>query len=168
MTRRAFRIAALTIALATGGGIATPAFAELGGLPSYPASTTPSTRLVLKSTAAAAAATSGAAASNYTVDTTTLASGTVVSEYVGHDGTVFAIVWNGPTIAPLDTLLGAYFPTYKQGIADVQAARGGGFGPAAVRQSGLVVETGGHMGAFHGRAYLPPAVPQGLSVDDIQ
>jgi hypothetical protein len=37
-----------------------------------------------------------------------------------------------------------------------------------VHQSGLVVETGGHMGAFVGRAYLPQALPQGVSADDIK
>jgi hypothetical protein len=37
-----------------------------------------------------------------------------------------------------------------------------------VDQSTLVVQSGGHMGAFSGRAWLPPALPAGVSGSDIQ
>lgn len=99
----------------------------------------------------------------YTVNETTLSSGTIVREYVAQSGTVFAIAWHGP-----QTLLGAYFSAYLQGLSDARAAMGGGYGPLAVQQSGLVVQTGGHMGAYTGRAYLPQALPQGFNADDIQ
>jgi hypothetical protein len=145
-----------------------PAYAELGGAPTY------------TGTGSASASVSGAASQvtvrsqrqsqasvSYTVNTTTLAEGTVVREYVAPNGTVFAIAWEGPTMAPLNTLLGSYFPTYMAGLADNQATQKS-FGPGAVRQAGLVVESGGHMRAFKGRAYLPQALPQGVSADDIQ
>ncbi|MGV7246462.1 DUF2844 domain-containing protein, partial [Caballeronia sp. M23-90] len=32
----------------------------------------------------------------------------------------------------------------------------------------LVVRSGGHMGAFVGQAYLPQALPAGVSASDIQ
>ncbi|NYH16666.1 DUF2844 domain-containing protein [Paraburkholderia bryophila] len=104
---------------------------------------------------------------SYTVSETRLASGTVVREYVAHSGTVFAIVWTGPRMAPLSTLLGNYFSTYLQGLSAAHAAHGG-YGPAAIEQAGLVVHTGGHMGAFAGIAYLPQALPQGISPADLR
>jgi len=71
-------------------------------------------------------------------------------------------------MAPLNTLLGSYFPAYLQGVSALHAAQGGGHGPANVQQPGLIVQTGGHMGNFAGRAYLPASLPQGTSPDDLQ
>jgi hypothetical protein len=93
-----------------------------------------------------------------------LPSGTVVREYVSPSGTVFAVVWQGPAQPDLKQILGKYFELYTQAI---QAQRDGR-GPSVIQQSGLVVETGGHMRAFFGRAYLPQALPNGVSVDKIQ
>ncbi|WP_328807219.1 DUF2844 domain-containing protein [Paraburkholderia elongata] len=114
------------------------------------------------------AASANAASSTYTVSQTTLPSGTVVNEYITAGNTVFALSWEGPTMPPLKTLLATYFPSYVQGLTDAHAAQGGGYGPAVVHQSALVVETGGHMGSFVGRAYLPQALPRGVSADDIK
>jgi hypothetical protein len=116
---------------------------------------------------APAAGASAATVSAYTVRTTTLAVGTVVNEYVGADGVVFGIAWQGPRIPDLPTLLGSYFPQYVQGIQN-QRANGGGRGPVSVSGSALVVRSGGHMGAFVGQAYLPQALPAGVSASDIQ
>jgi hypothetical protein len=66
------------------------------------------------------------------------------------------------------SLLGSYFPAYLQGVSALHAAQGGGHGPANVQQPGLIVQTGGHMGNFAGRAYLPASLPQGTSPDDLQ
>jgi hypothetical protein len=148
--------AAVITTLATGMS----AHAELGQAPTWPAtSASPATRLVQHVSSAAVP---------YTVDETTLSSGTVVREYVGQNGTVFAVVWHGPQMAPLNTLLGTYFPSYLQGVRDARAAYGGGLGPANVQLQGLIVQSGGHMGNFTGRAYLPQALPQGISPDDLQ
>jgi hypothetical protein len=148
-----------------------PAYAALGGAPTYPvtASSTSAGAASQSSAAVARFAASGsAAAASYTVSQTTLSSGTVVSEYIGPGNSVFALSWQGPTMPPLKTLLATYFPSYVQALTDAHATQGGGYGPAVVHQSGLVVETGGHMGAFVGRAYLPQALPQGVSADDIK
>jgi hypothetical protein len=140
----------------------TPAHAALGSAPTYATTAHAATATVQLAQA------SNSAAASYTVNQTTLPSGTVVSEYVATNNTVFGLSWHGPTQAPLQTLLGSYFPAYIDGLTAVHAANGGGHGPASVRQSALVVETGGHMGAFAGRAYLPQALPQGVNVDDIK
>jgi hypothetical protein len=148
--------AAAMTALAAG----LPAHAELGSAPTWPASSSgQATRLVQHFSSAAVP---------YTVDETTLTSGTVVREYTGQTGTVFAVVWHGPQMAPLNSLLGSYFPTYLQGASAARAAQGGGHGPATVQAPGLMVQSGGHMGNFTGRAYLPAALPQGTSPDDLQ
>jgi hypothetical protein len=161
MTITQLRTLAVFAVLAADLAALTPAYAALGSAPTYAASTG-----ATRTASLAQASTSNAA--SYTVNETTLSSGTVVSEYVSAGNTVFGLSWRGPTIAPLQTLLGSYFPSYVQGLAAVHTANGGGHGPAAVHQSALVVETGGHMGAFYGRAYLPQALPQGVSADDIK
>lgn len=137
-----------------------PAHAELGGAPTWPASSaSQATRLVQHVSSAQVP---------YTVNETTLNGGTVVREYLAQGGTVFAVVWHGPQMAPLNTLLGSYFPTYLQGVSALHAAQGGGHGPAIVQPPGLIVQSGGHMGNFTGRAWLPGSLPQGTSPDDLQ
>lgn len=164
-------------------GIAQPASAALGGAPmSTPQGasvTVPSAAIgpagqgaasaVVRQAAQAgaaspASATGGAAA--YTVKQTTLANGTVVREYVSQAGTVFGVAWNGPQPPDLATLLGNYFPQYVSGV-EANRARGVR-GPGAIESSGLVVHSGGHMGAFSGEAWLPQALPAGVSTSDIQ
>lgn len=154
-----------------------PAYAALGSAPTYPVTTSstsagaasPGGAAVARFAANASAnASANAATPAYSVSQTTLPSGTVVNEYITAGNTVFALSWQGPTMPPLKTLLATYFPTYVQALTDAHDTQGGGYGAAVVRQTGLVVETGGHMGSFVGRAYLPQALPQGLSADDIK
>jgi hypothetical protein len=164
------QIRTLAVALVSFAAV-TPVHAALGGAPTYPvtASSTGAGAAAGQASAVARfAASANTAAANYTVSQTTLPSGTVVSEYIGAGNTVFALSWEGPTMPPLKTLLATYFPTYVQALTDAHAAQGGGYGAAVVHQPALVVETGGHMGAFVGRAYLPQALPQGVSADDIK
>ncbi|RDK01807.1 DUF2844 domain-containing protein [Paraburkholderia lacunae] len=155
------------------------AHAGLGGAPMTPpgdASVSSRTMQPASSAAAAAqsvmhsassAASSTTASASYTVRETTLGSGTVVREYLAADGTVFGLAWRGPQMPDLSDLLGSYFPQYVAGLKAVRAARGGR-GPVAVEQSSLVVHSGGHMGAFNGQAWLPQALPSGVSGSDIQ
>jgi hypothetical protein len=116
----------------------------------------------------ASASTSSTSPTSYTVRETTLGSGTVIREYLAADGSVFGIAWHGPQMPDLNDLLGTYFPQYVAGVKAARASRGGGRGPVAVDQSSLVVRSGGHMGAFSGQAWLPPALPAGVSGSDIQ
>jgi hypothetical protein len=99
----------------------------------------------------------------YRVHEIQLSSGTLVREFVGPEGKVFAIAWKGPTIPNLRQMLGQYFDNY------VTAAKANHMGHThlQIQQSDLVVQAGGHMRAFSGRAYLPQAVPSGVSVGDL-
>jgi hypothetical protein len=115
---------------------------------------------------AALSATAGAPVSfsAYVVHELRVPSGTVVREYLSAGGTVFAIAWSGPAMPDLRRRLGPHFEAYTEAARTQQA----GPGPLEVRQAGLVVESGGRMRAFFGRAYLPAAIPAGVALDDIQ
>jgi len=90
-----------------------------------------------------------------------LPSGTTVSEYVSPAGMVFAVSWQGPAMPDLQQLLGRYFTAYVDALKNQSAAR-------SLEQSGLVVQTGGHMRAYFGRVYIAPMLPRGVSVEEIQ
>jgi hypothetical protein len=158
------------------------AFAALGGSPmTTPDGASVNSQIVSPSSAAvahaaasaassgsAAGAASGAAASSsYTVRATTFGNGTIVREYVATNGSVFGLAWNGPQMPNLTDLLGTYFPQYLAGVRAARAVRGG-HGPVAVEENNLAVHSGGHMGAFVGQAWLPQALPAGVSGADIQ
>ncbi|BBU26396.1 hypothetical protein BTHE68_01300 [Burkholderia sp. THE68] len=147
---------------------AAPAYAVLGGDPmSAPQGATSANAVARAAVASGVSNASSTSASNYTVRSTTLASGTVINEYLSSEGVVFGIAWHGPRVPDLASLLGSYFPQYQQGLKAQRAARGGR-GPVSVQDSGLVVESSGHMGAFAGSAYLPQSLPAGVSASDIQ
>jgi hypothetical protein len=100
----------------------------------------------------------------YEVHELTLPSGTLVREYVTTSGNVFAVAWNGPSKPNLSQLLGPYF-------ADLNAAARtgrGGHNHLDLSRSDLVIQAGGHMRAFSGRAYLVAAVPAGVSSDELR
>ncbi len=147
---------------------AAPAFAVLGGEPlTAPQGASTATTKAVARAAAASGASSATAASSYTVRSTTLASGTVINEYLSSGGTVFGIAWHGPRVPDLATLLGSYFPQFQDELKAQRAARGRR-GAVNVQGSGLVVQSGGHMGAFSGTAYLPNSLPASVSASDIQ
>ena len=137
----------------------TAAYAALGAAPSNFGATQPA-RLSAHRLEAA----SSAAASNYTVNETTLDSGTVVREYVAASGAVFAVSWNGPAIPDLRTLLGAHFDTMVRQAAKRPHA---GHSQFTLNQSDVVIESGGHMRAYVGRAWIPDQLPAGFASADI-
>jgi len=100
---------------------------------------------------------------NYRVHEIQLPSGTVVREFAGLDGTVFAVAWTGPTVPNLRQTLGRYFDNY---LTAAQANRLGHH-QLQINQGDLVVHASGHMRAFSGVAYLPPAVPSGVAVAEL-
>ena len=100
--------------------------------------------------------------SAYSVHLMTLPSGTLVREYVAPNGIVFGVAWEGPTLPELKSMLGTSFDAY---VAATATRRGT---PRGVSSGDLVVYSGGHLRAFAGHAYLPPAVPAGVDVGVIQ
>lgn len=135
------------------------ACAVLGGAPTYASS-------AASSQATQRAAVASGAMASYTVQQTTLDTGTVVREYIAN-GVVFGIAWLGPQMPDLRTLLGTYFPQY---VSDIETQRRyqGGHGPVRVHSSTLVARSGGHMGDFSGQAFLPQSLPTGVTESDIR
>jgi hypothetical protein len=91
-------------------------------------------------------------------------SGTTVREYVSPTGVVFGVAWQGPTMPDLRQLLGGYFDQYVGAMTERRTRRA----PVSIQLPGLVLQSGGHMRAFAGKAYVPAALPQGVSGDDVR
>jgi hypothetical protein len=100
---------------------------------------------------------------NYRVQEIQLPSGTVVREFSTLAGTVFAVAWRGPAIPDLKQILGAYYGAFT---AASGTSRGGRH-RLVIRQNDFVMQSSGHMRAFTGRAYLPRAVPPGVTEDEL-
>ncbi len=104
----------------------------------------------------------------YTVHEIQAPTGIVVREYVSPaSGKVFAVAWKGPWPPDLRQILSNYFGQYQQ-AAQAQANSHAGRKPLVIQQPGLVVQAGGHMRSFAGRAYIPDLVPQGMLAETIR
>lgn len=99
--------------------------------------------------------------SGATVHTQVLPNGITVRQYVDPAGLVFAVAWEGPVMPDFARLLGNYFPSYQEALR--QQKRG-----VSVNTADLVLESGGMMRAFYGRAYLPARLPVSLTAQDIR
>jgi hypothetical protein len=104
------------------------------------------------------------ATQQYAVHEMQLATGTRVREFVSPAGKVFGVAWAGPFMPDLKQILGKYFDQYAAALKTRPIRRG----PLAIRGPGLVVDTGGHMRAWAGRAYVPELVPARMQVDEIR
>jgi hypothetical protein len=148
-------------------GFATPhAHAELGGAPMSLSAADHAAKVRVMRPANRAADGQTANPAVYIVRESALGSGTVIREYTSGDGIVFGIAWQGPTIPDLASMLGGYLHDYSAGVEAAHALRGWRT-PVSVSTRNLVIKTGGHMGAFSGQAWLPPALPSGLTGNDI-
>ena len=105
------------------------------------------------------------AAAAYSVHELTLPSGTLVRQYVSASGIVFAVAWSGPFKPDLRQLLGPHFNTL---LAKQSHTPHAGHSHSHVKENNLVIESGGHMRDFYGRAYLPNELPVGVTPQDIQ
>ncbi len=102
----------------------------------------------------------------YTVHELHQTSGTVVKEFISPSGKVFAVSWSGPFIPDLRQLMGTFFDQYSQ--AARSTVRRPGRAPLNIQQNGLVVQSGGHMRAFFGKAYLSDQLPQTVGPEMIR
>jgi hypothetical protein len=109
----------------------------------------------------AATTASGAA---YTDIRHALPSGTVVHEYADASGKVFAVSWAGPFKPDLKLLLGRHFDSLAAGAGATRGERS----RLDVETGTLVVQSGGHMGAFEGRAWLPSRLPSGFDPRELK
>jgi hypothetical protein len=133
---------------------ACPVFAELGG----DAVSVSHDRVSMK------ASSRTVAAQRYTVEEIQTPEGTAVREYLSPAGKVFAIAWNGPYMPDLQQLFGSYFVAYQEAAKIERSGRGS----LQINRPELVVQSGGHMRAFYGLAYVPQLVPDNVSIEEIK
>ncbi|MEM5389259.1 DUF2844 domain-containing protein [Paraburkholderia phymatum] len=133
--------------------LADPAHAELGGTMSAPRADDGSTQRVLPGSAVQ-------------IRSSVDAGGTTINEYATNDGYVFAYTWQGPTMPDLTRMLGRYADPYRTKAA-AQLGEMSHLHASRVEQPAVIVESGGQMRSYVGRAWLPAAVPSGISLADL-
>lgn len=153
LTKHTNRIYAIPLCLACFLSLSLECFGSLGGDASTIQQDQARTNAALRVTQT----------NGYAVHELQSAKGIRVREYVSPQGRVFAVAWHGPWMPNLELLLGDYYGQYQQALA-AEARR---HGPVLVRTPGLVVQLGGHMRDFVGRAYLPDEIPAGVRLEDI-
>jgi hypothetical protein len=107
----------------------------------------------------------------YVMHEITSPSGSVVREFVSPQGAVFGVAWEGQFPPDLQQLLGPYYQQAQQAQAAAQQAGSQQprqrRAPIVIETPGLVLYQTGHKRSFHGQAYIPQLVPQGVQASDI-
>jgi hypothetical protein len=104
----------------------------------------------------------------YTLHEIKTPSGVVVREFVSPtSGKVFGVAWQGPWPPDMRQILVSYFTQYQQ-ATQAQVNSHAGRKPLVIERPGLVVQSGGHMRSFSGRAYIPEMLPPGISAETIR
>lgn len=111
-------------------------------------------------------AVNSASAQRFDIEEISADSGIRVREFLNQSGIVFAVSWSGPVMPDLRPLLGAHYAAYSAGLAAVNHP--GLHRSVRVASADLVVESGGHLRAYTGRAYLPALIPAGITVTDLR
>ncbi len=135
---------------------ADPARAALGGGPASVAS----------DAAALQSADRTISLQQYDIHEITSGNGMNIREFMNRAGIVFAVTWTGPAMPDLQALLGVNYSAYGEAVAGV--SQRGLHRSLRIATSGMVVETGGHMRAYSGRAYLPALIPAGTPTSDLR
>ena len=132
-----------------------PALAALGG----DAASVQSDGLAMKS------AVRVSAGSGFAVHEIASASGTVLREFVGADGKVFALSWHGLVNPDLRQVLGTYYARYEQGAATTLHSN---HRQLIITLPDFMFENTGRQRAFAGRAWVPAMMPANFSTNDIK
>ncbi|POR53864.1 uncharacterized protein DUF2844 [Paraburkholderia eburnea] len=157
---RAGRVAAFACLASALAATATPARAALGDI-----ATARPTASAASDSNATHYLPGGAVRVTQTID----AFGTRLREYVATgSGEVFAYTWQGPSAPNLDILLGRYAGEYQSGAVALHLAGRDGLHAARVDTPSVVVESGGLMRSYVGRAWLPSALPAGITEGDLR
>jgi hypothetical protein len=105
-------------------------------------------------------------AADYRIAQISTDSGMRVREFSNRAGVVFAVAWSGPAPPNLQRLLGAHYEAYAAAVAALDHP--GRHRALRIASPELVVELGGHLRAFAGRAYLPGRMPAGVSPAELR
>jgi hypothetical protein len=132
---------------------ASPAHAELGGTMPGQADSPPAAPQTLLNGA-------------LRLRTLTDAGNTTIKEYATNTGQIIAYTWQGPTMPDLRALLGKYADSYRTGAA--ASAPDGNLHASRVARPDVIVESGGPMRGYVGRAWLPATLPPGVTAGDFR
>lgn len=134
--------------------VALPALAELGGT----VDTVQADQERMKGTRRVTAA------AGYEMHEIQAGSGNTLREFVSPAGRVFGVAWQGPFMPDMRQVLGTYYQNYSQALQAKRARRA----PIVIHEPDLVIESGGHMRSFRGRAYVPQLAPAGMDLSAIK
>lgn len=110
--------------------------------------------------------TSTQSTSTYTTQVISLPTGTTVREYANAAGQIFAVSWSGPRPPDLSQLFGTYFSEYKASLQS--PAHSDLHRHVAVESADMKYVGGGRMNHMQGTAWLPSAVPAGVTLEDLK
>jgi hypothetical protein len=113
-----------------------------------------------------AATTESTEAADYIIAEIESDSGMRIREFSNRAGVIFAVAWSGPAPPNLQRLLGAHFADFAAAVSALDHP--GRRRSLRVSTQELVVEIGGHLRAYAGRAYLPRLIPAGVSAVELR
>jgi Protein of unknown function (DUF2844) len=90
-----------------------------------------------------------------------------IRQYVAPTGQIYAVSWDGPAMPDIRALFGDWFGRYQQGATEAQSSAGG-LHSSSVEGSDLMVQSSVRLREFTGRAWLPGALPAGVTSADIE
>lgn len=100
----------------------------------------------------------------YTVHELSTPNSGTVREFVGPDGVVFAVSWQGPFLPDLRILLGMHF----ESLRGTERTRPVTHSKLLLERPDLVIHSEGRLRAFSGQAYLPLLVPAGVAISELR
>lgn len=103
-----------------------------------------------------------ASVNDYQIQSLTTATGIVVKQYT-YNGKVFAIIWNGKKVPDQNQLLGKYFPAFQTSSPSYKSLT-----VRKVQNSDFISSTGGWMGHYAGKAFIPSLAPAGVTLDSLK
>ena len=87
--------------------------------------------------------------------------GTILKEYVSHQGVIFGVSWRGRVHPDLSIILGSYYSEYQNTLEALPKKKGRV--PPVFKTSSFHIEKAGHMGDLTGRAFVSNLIPAGLT-----
>ena len=93
--------------------------------------------------------------------------GLLLHQFVGGDGNVFAMAWNGRNHPDMNLIMGAHLSEFKEALAKGQKGHHGR-GSFSADVGDFHLEMGGHMMAVHGRVWLTSRIPGGVKSDELR
>ena len=90
-----------------------------------------------------------------------------VREFVSPGGAVFGVAWEGQFPPDFQHLLGPYYAQASRAASQQQPPRPRR-APIVISTPSLVFQQSGHPRSFHGQAYIPQLLPQGVQASDIR